>query len=294
MKKKILLTGVSGFLGSHLAKELLAAGYEVIALKRKSSSLHRVESIVSKIKLIDIEALNFDKLFQDFGKIDAIIHTATCYGRNNESVAEIFNANTEFPLRLLESGSRLGVELFINTDTVLDKYLNIYALTKKQFLQWGKFFTKNKRICFVNVRLEHFYGPDDETSKFPTYIVNSCIRNVPELKLTKGEQIRDFIYIDDVVSAYMALLENLGEVDDFFIEIELGSGKSVSIRQFVEMAHQISESKTKLDFGAIPYREGEIMCSQANIARLISLGWHCRYDLEAGLNKMIGIERANI
>ena len=83
-------------------------------------------------------------------------------------------------------------------------------------------------------------------------------------------------------------------MDDFFIEIELGSGKSVSIRQFVEMAHQISESKTKLDFGTIPYREGEVMCSQANIARLISLGWHCRYDLEAGLNKMIGIERAKI
>jgi nucleoside-diphosphate-sugar epimerase len=124
--------------------------------------------------------------------------------------------------------------------------------------------------------------------------VDSCIRNVPELKLTKGEQTRDFIYIDDVVSAYIALSENLGEVDDFFIEIELGSGKSVSIRQFVEMAHQISQSKTKLNFGAIPYREGEVMCSQANIAWLISMGWHCRYDLETGLNKMIGIERAKI
>lgn len=294
MKKKILLTGATGFLGSHLAKELLEAGYEVVALKRKSSSLHRIESIVSKIKLIDIETLNFDKLFQDFGKIDAIIHTATCYGRNNESVTEIFKANTEFPLRLLESGSRLGVKLFINTDTALDKYLNLYALSKNQFLQWGRFFTKNKRNCFINVRLEHVYGPNDETSKFPTYIADSCLKNIPELKLTKGEQKRDFIYIDDVVSAYVVLLEKLDEVDDFFIDIELGSGKSVSIRHFVEMIHQITESKTKLDFGAIPYREGEIMSSQANIARLTSLGWHCHYDLELGLNKMIGIERAKI
>ena len=146
----------------------------------------------------------------------------------------------------------------------------------------------------MNIRLEHVYGPNDETSKFPSYIADSCLKNIPELKLTKGEQKRDLIYIDDVVSAYLILLEKLGEVDDFFIDIELGSGKSVSIRHFVEMIHQITESKTKLDFGAIPYREGEAMSSQANIARLTSLGWHCNYDLEAGLNKMIGIERAKI
>lgn len=292
--KKILLTGVTGFLGSHLAKALLADGYEVVALKRKSSSLHRVASIVQDIDLFDIEGLDFDQLFRDCGKIDAIIHTATCYGRNNESVSDIFAANTEFPLRLLDAGNRAGVGIFLNTDTILDKYLNLYALSKNQLLQWGKFFSMHEKIRFGNVRLEHFYGPDDDPTKFSAYVINSCLQNVPELKLTKGEQKRDFIYIDDVVSAYMVLLEKMDSCNDSFLEFDVGSGRSVSIREFVETVHRITASKTHLDFGALPYREGEVMHSEADISGLVALGWRCHYDIEAGLNKVIEREREKI
>jgi len=291
MKKRILLTGVTGFLGSHLAKALLADGYEVVALKRKSSLLGKVESIVSDIIFFDIERLDFDQLFRDCGKIDAIIHTATCYGRNNESVSEIFSANTEFPLRLLDTGSRAGVELFLNTDTILDKYLNLYALSKNQFLQWGKFFSKQGKIRFGNIRLEHFYGPDDDPTKFTAHVINSCLNNIPELKLTKGEQKRDFIYIEDVVSAYMVLLEKMDSFDSPFVEFDVGSGKSVSIREFVETAHRLASSETHLAFGAIPYRQGEMMHSEADISSLIALGWQCRYDIEAGLKQVIEHER---
>lgn len=294
MKKKILLTGVTGFLGSHLAKALLAAGYDVIALKRKSSSLRRVESIASGIVFVDIEALDFEKLFRDYGKIDVIIHTATCYGRNNESVSDIFAANTEFPLRLLDAGSRAGVELFLNTDTILDKYLNLYALSKNQLLQWGKFFSRQGNIRFGNIRLEHFYGPDDEPTKFSAHVINSCLNNIPELKLTAGEQKRDFIYIDDVVSAYMILLEKMDNSDTPFVEFDVGTGRSVSIREFVETAHCLTASTTHLDFGAIPYREGEVMHSEADISKLTELGWQCRYGIEAGLKKVIERERKKL
>lgn len=291
MKKKILLTGVTGFLGSHLAKELLATGYEVVALKRKFSSLRRVDSIVSEIDFFDIEGLDFDHLFRNCGKIDTIIHTATCYGRNNESVSEIFTANTEFPLRLLDAGNRAGVEIFLNTDTVLDKYLNLYALSKNQLLQWGEFFSMHEKIHFVNIRLEHFYGPDDDPTKFSTYVINGCLGNVPELKLTKGEQKRDFIYIDDVVSAYMVLLEKMDSFNSPFVEFDVGSGQSVPIRDFVETVHRIAASKTHLAFGALPYREGEVMQSEANILGLAALGWHCRYNIETGLKLAIDQER---
>ena len=294
MKKRILLTGVTGFLGSHLAKALLAAGYDVIGLKRKTSSLRRVESLVSGIVLIDIDVLDFEKLFRDYGKIDIIIHTATCYGRHNETVSEIFLANTEFPLRLLDAGSRAGVELFLNTDTILDKYLNLYALSKNQLLQWGKFFSKQGNIRFGNIRLEHFYGPDDDPTKFSAHVINSCLNNVPELKLTKGEQKRDFIFIEDVVSAYMILLEKMGHSDNSFVEFDVGSGRSVSIREFVETAHRLATSHTHLAFGAIPYREGEVMHSEADISGLTALGWQCRYDIEAGLKKVIEQERTKL
>lgn len=291
MKKTVLLTGVTGFLGSHLARALLAAGYDVVALKRKSSSLRRVQSIATDIVFFDIEGLDFDDFFRDCGKIDAIIHTATCYGRNNESVSQIFAANTEFPLRLLDAGNRAGVQLFFNTDTVLDKYLNLYALSKNQLLQWGKFFSMHEKIRFRNIRLEHFYGPDDEDTKFSTYVIKSCLGNVPELKLTPGEQKRDFIYIDDVVSAYLLLLEKMDRFSNPFVEFDVGSGHALSIREFVETVHRLAVSKTHLAFGALPYREGEVMHSEADISGLAALGWHCRYSLETGLKQVIDQER---
>lgn len=292
--KKILLTGVTGFLGSHLAKALVKAGFEVIALKRKLSSLRRVESIAEEILFIDIESLNYESLFRDFGQIDVIIHTATCYGRNNQSVSEIHSANTEFPLRLLDGGSRHGVKLFLNTDTILDKYLNLYAMSKNQLLQWGRFFAKEGNIRFGNIRLEHFYGPDDDPTKFTAYVISGCLNNIPELKLTKGEQRRDFIHVDDVVSAYMILLEKMGYSNCPFFEFDVGSGQSISIRNFVEIAHRLTESETRLAFGAIPYREGEVMHSEANITPLTSLGWKCKNNVEMGLRKVIEEEMIKV
>ena len=294
MNKRILLTGVTGFLGSHLAKALLAAGFDVVALKRKVSSLRRVESIASDIIFYDIDGLDFDDLFRDCGQIDTIIHTATCYGRNNESVSEIFTANTEFPLRLLDAGSRAGVKLFLNTDTILDKYLNLYALSKNQLLQWGTLFSMQKKISFGNIRLEHFYGPSDDPSKFTTHVINSCLTGVPKLKLTLGEQKRDFIYIDDVVSAYLVLLEKIDSIKGSFMEFDVGSGQSVSIREFVEAVHRLTISNTYLAFGALPYREGEVMHSAADISGLTALGWQCHNDIEAGLKKVIEQERAKL
>ena len=294
MKKRILLTGVTGFLGSHLAKALLLEGYGIVALKRKSSSLRRIENIAAEIELFDIEGLDLDSFFHDCGKIDTIIHTATCYGRHSESVSEIFSANTEFPLRLLDAGSRAGVAMFLNTDTILDKYLNLYALSKNQLLQWGKFFAMHEKIHFANIRLEHIYGPDDDPTKFTAYVINNCLGNVPELKLTKGEQKRDFIYIDDVVSAYLVLLKKIDSINDQFVEFDVGSGKSVSIKDFVETVHRLTASKTQLAFGALPYREGEVMHSEADISGLKALGWKCVYDVDIGLQKLIEQERAKL
>lgn len=287
MQKRILLTGVTGFLGSHLAKALLAKGYDIVALKRKSSSLRRIELIASDIAFYDIEALDFSTPFRDHGRIDAVIHTATCYGRHNESVSEIFAANTEFPLRLLDAGSHADIGMFLNTDTIIDKYLNLYSLSKHQLLQWGKFFSMRGQIHFGNVRLEHFYGPDDDDTKFTTYVIKSCLDNIPELKLTPGEQRRDFIYIDDVVAAYLLLLEKQELLTDWFVEWDVGSGHSISIREFVKTVHRITASKTHLAFGALPYREGEVMLFEANIAPLKKLGWTCSTSLEEGLRSAI-------
>jgi nucleoside-diphosphate-sugar epimerase len=288
-KTKVLITGVTGFLGSNLAKIMIDRGYDVVAIKRKSSSLKRIEALLSRIHLYDLETSDFSHIFQSHEKIEVVIHTATCYGRNNETTLDIFNANTSFPLRLLDAASRAKVSKFINTDTILDKYLNLYSLSKNHLLEWGKFYSMHKMIEFINMRLEHFYGPGDDSSKFTSYVIENCISNTPSLKLTLGKQCRDFIYIDDVVSAYLTVITKKNLTEKWFTEYEVGSGDSITIRKFVETVHKISDSKTHLEFGAIPYRKGEVMNSQADVSALKALGWRCDVNLENGLKQTIKI-----
>ena len=287
MPKTILITGISGYLGSRLAKACLARGFDVVALKRKTSSLRRIKSISSKITLHNIEGLDYSELFQTKQKIDVVVHTATSYGRKSETTEQLLEANTIFPLLLLEAAASAGVDTFINTGTVLDSNLNIYSLSKDQFLQWGKFYSLHYGIQFFNIRLEQFFGPDDDDSKFVTHLIKNCINNIPELKLTKGDQKRDFIYIDDVVYAYLILLEKMSSIPDSYKEFDIGSGKPISIRAITKMVCKMTKSKSHLVFGALPYRKGEMMFSNSETAPLVSLGWSCETSLERGLQLTI-------
>jgi nucleoside-diphosphate-sugar epimerase len=239
----------------------------------------------------DIHGKDLSLPFREHEKVDAVIHAATCNGRSGESSAEIFDANTAFPLRLLETAASFNTELFINSDTVLDKNANAYALSKHHFLEWGKLYAGAEKIRFVNVRLEHMYGPGDDTSKFTARVIKECLANVPEIKLTRGDQKRDFVYIDDAVAAYDILLEEASRQTEYFQEYGLGSGVAVTIREFVETVHRIAGSTTRLGFGALPYRENEIMNSGAHTEALVSLGWRCRTTLANGIRKTVFHER---
>jgi nucleoside-diphosphate-sugar epimerase len=282
-----LLTGATGYLGSQLAKALLDAGLSVVALKRKASSLRRLEAILPSIALLDVDGLDMRALFKEHGKIDSVIHAATSYGRNGESASQIAESNLNFPLRLLDAAVEANVPAFLNTDTALDKFLNAYSLSKTQFAEWGTYFAGQKKIRFFNLKLEHFFGSGDDDTKFTTHVINSCLNNAPELKLTAGEQKRDFIYIDDVVTAYLLLLEKQEALTDWFVELDVGSGEAPTIRQFVELVHRLTASSTKLNFGAYPYREGEVMLSRADVRPLQKLGWRCGHTLEQGLKLVI-------
>ncbi len=152
------------------------------------------------------------------------------------------------------------------------------------------FSTKSEgRLSFVNVLLQHMYGPGDDTSKFSTHVLHSCHRNDPVLKLTAGEQARDFIYIEDVVSAYDTLLMQRHQLDTVQ-NIDVGTGVAPTIRQFVENVHRLTGSSTELIFGALPYRGNEAMHCLANVAPMAQLGWHPAFDLIAGLKKTIEME----
>lgn len=287
----VLLTGATGYLGSHLAHALVAGGVRVSILKRSTSKLDRLADIQHQIKFFDIDFAGIETPFRRNGHIDAVIHTATSYGRNGESELDVFRANTYFPLELLKSATLFNTDTFFNTDTILYEYLNSYALSKQQFAQWGRLFSANEDIQFVNIRLEHVYGPNDDSSKFTSWLIRQCMNGNAKIPLTKGEQKRDFVFIEDVVSAYKLMLEKLTSTQKGWQEIGLGSGAPVTIKCFAETVKELTKSNSDLDFGAMPYRNNEIMTSSADISALKALGWTSQWNLDRGLKKVIEMEQ---
>jgi CDP-paratose synthetase len=283
---RILLTGVTGYLGSHLAQAWLAADVQVRGLKRTTSSTARIDHL-PQLQLFDIEGADLAALMDG---VDVVVHTAASYGRAGETAVQVAEANLAMPLTLLEAAKTAGVKAFISTDTVLDRMMNPYALSKAQFAEWGRLHAADGKLAFVNIRLQHFYGAGDASSKFTTHVIRNCLANVPELALTAGGQLRDFIHIDDVVAGYQQLVAYAVGGPHGYRDIDLGSGAAVSVRQLVETIHALSGSRTALQFGALPYRPGEAMFAQANTETMRALGWSCRTSLEDGLRRTIASE----
>lgn len=283
---RILLTGATGYLGSHLAHAFVESGHEVAILKRSTSNMVRIDDIATQLDVFDADIDGVRVPFETLGHIDVVVHTAASYGRRGESPLEVFRTNIQFSLELLENAACFKVDSFYNTDTTLTEELNVYALSKRQFSQWGKNYAEDGKIQFVNIRLEHFFGPDDDPSKFTTWIIRQCLANVPTISLTRGEQERDFIYIDDVVSAYLLLLEKVAG-EKKWLDIGLGSGRPLTIKDFVMAVHEITHSKSRLEFGALPYRKNENMQSTSDVSFLHKIGWKIDCDLISGLKKSV-------
>lgn len=261
------------------------------ALVRKSSSLDRIDQ--TKVTVCvgsDFKSPSHavEQLAPDF-----LVHTACSYGRNNESPLEVFVSNNLFGMQLIDGALRLTKPCtFINTGTVLNSNVSVYALSKNQFSEWGQriALTHEDQLQFIDVALQHMYGPGDSPSKFTTHVIQSCLRNETTLKLSAGTQKRDFIYIDDVLSAYRTLINKASELQSFE-QVELGSGVAPTVLEYVELVKKLTGSSTELSFGDIPFRPGEVMLCVADNSRMNALGWSPNYSLEQGLVATIEQEK---
>jgi len=289
--RSVLITGATGFFGSHLAELLLNHNYQVAAYYRESSDFWRVSAIRSSINWFNINS-ELSQPFESKPGISHIIHVATNYGRNSELNSTLVETNLLIPLKLLELANKNNAKTFFNTDTALPKTVNAYSLSKHQFSEWLKKSSSNTKI--FNIKLEHIYGPKDDNTKFVTYIINECLRNIDCINLTRGEQKRDFIYVTDAVNAYLNLLENHQSINDNYLELELGSGEGIHIRKLVELIRELTKAASILKFGALPYRESESMESVADCSILNRMGWKAEYDLTHGLMEVINYEKKKI
>jgi nucleoside-diphosphate-sugar epimerase len=287
-QKTILLTGGTGFLGSNLLQRLAKENYKLILLKRSFSNTFRIKNLLSKLIIYDLDITPVEQIAHK-ETADIILHCATNYGRQNTSTDKIINANLSLPLQLLDNVKNFGCSCFINTDTIIDKRINHYSMSKKQFKEWLELYSKE--IVSVNVELEHFYGPFDDKTKFISFVIEQLKNNVPKIDLTPGEQKRDFIYIDDVVEAFMLIIKNLANLNNNFCQYKIATGRQLSIKETVKIIKRtIGNTSTALNFGALPYRDNELMNSLVDIEKISNLNWQPQYDFKQGIERTLKLE----
>ena len=288
---RILLTGATGFIGSHLARALLAAGWRLTALRRPRSSTHRLGDAAAAIDWLDLpEPAGAALPPVAEAPWATVIHAATCYGRAGEPASELVAANLLLPLRLLESAAATAVPLFLHLDTVLPPELGPYACSKAEFRQWTRG-VRAPATAVVHLRLEHVYGPGDDPSRFIPRLVRDCLQHRPRIPLTDGIQRRDFIHVDDVVAGASGLVATPpppGQIQTFHV----GSGQPRPVRELARLIHRLTGSRGSLAFGALARRPGEPLEIPTPDTPLQATGWRPRRGLEEGLRETIDWVRA--
>ncbi len=293
---QILLTGATGFVGSHLLRGLLENGHTICIVKRSFSNPFRIRTLLGDCNVYNLDEVRIEEVYEK-QPIDCVVHCATHYVRDNREYEKNIDSNLLFPLKLLGVGKDFGIRYFINTATFFENqfmseedlnqplYSYSYLLSKAQFRQWGHMFASEYGIQFINMKLEHVYGELDNEEKFIPYIVRQCKEHVPSINLSAGTQRRDFIHVSDVVSAYQMVISYLEKQGGTgYQSYNVGTGKERSLKEFVELVHRAVHSTTRLNWGVLPMGKGELMQSRADNSGLIKLGWEPKvvtdYEIE--------------
>lgn len=251
---RVLLTGGTGFIGRRILVELAARHHEVVATRRAESVIPPSDT-ARWIDASDTSAL------QECEPIDGIIHAATNYGRDGE-FTDCIETNIALPLRLIEGLRESSCPRFVHCNTCFTltepgtyRYLTEYQLSKSQMSAWGNHLASLGKIDFCDALIFQPYGPGDHPAKFVPWIMKELAStSLLPIELTEGNQIRDFIHVDDVAKALVSAVE----IVDAPPIIHVGTGAGTSIREFVELAHGIVGSNRRLAFGACPQRDGEV------------------------------------
>lgn len=260
---KILITGGTGFIGSHLIPELISTGHEVGILSRKKSIKRASRSFDSvSVYPCDSYVEILDGIL-DF-KPDIVVHLATLYINKHTSkdLDNLVYANISFGLKLLEAMHEAGVIKLINfgsrwqhMNEEMDAAANLYAATKNAFQKLLDYYAHIKSIRYVTLELCDTFGKNDTRKKIVKLLIDACEKKVP-LALSLGEQILDLLSVDDVVHYVES---NLCRSEFFNNTSKALSGHKISLIELGTIIEKIYDVKGFFLWGARPYREQEVM-----------------------------------
>ena len=301
---KILVAGGSGFIGANLIKELISLGNEVISI---SKNKHSKKTKIKKAKYIyhDLtKPLSKDK----FKFLSDIQYVVNCSGYidhssfSNEGV-NIMNDHFQSIFNLVNFSINLNVKSLIHvgssdeygdnkcpiSESIRESPISPYALGKLNSTHYLQQCFKQGLLNTVILRPFLVYGEGQDKNRFLPYLIDNCI-NDRDFKVTKGDQIRDYLYIKDFNLGLIKAFSNKNAYGEVF---NIASGFPISIKEVTESVKEIT-GKGKPIYGGIDYRPGESMELYANIKKAKDiLNWEPKFKFKDALKKVISWYQEN-
>jgi nucleoside-diphosphate-sugar epimerase len=290
---RVFLTGAAGFIGSHVARVLIAAGCEVTALVRPTTNLWRLQGLLDRLTLVKADLAKVATLRKILAgnRPEACIHLAWYAepGRYHSAVENLSCLTTS--LRLLRELANVKCRQVVMAGTCAEYdtdpgYLRedgpirpatLYASTKGALCLVGQQLAGLHDLHFAWGRVFYLYGPlEDERRVIPS-LYRALTKGEP-FAATLGEQVRDYLHVDDVASAFWTLARE-GASGVF----NISSGIPITMRQLMETVGDLVGRRDLIRFGAVPYRTWEPPFICGDSRKLRALGWSPRYSLQDGL-----------
>ena len=296
--RRVLVTGGAGFIGSHLCRRLVQEGADLYVTVKYNSVIDNVRlvGIWDRITPVEADVRNTDSLKVLQQIRPEIIYHLAAYNHVGDSffqVSEAVDSNGKGTVNLLESYSDFDRFIYISSSEVYGYQekvpfredaapcpLSPYAVGKYM----GEVYTRMKwhsaNRPVVMLRPFNAFGPYQSPRAIIAELIITCLRG-EDMVTTEGHQTREFNFVENLVDGFLmaaACPEAVGKV------MNLGCGFEVSIRDLVYKIHALTESKSKLRVGELPYRCGEIRRMFADATRAKELlGWSPKISLDEGL-----------
>lgn len=290
--KKILVVGGNGYLGTFLVKVLQEIEANVFVMSRNC------ETTDFQFK---VDITNFDETYKVIQKIqpDIVYHLAANITRNRDFAVyeKMASVNIQGTLNILKSLENIDAhfiftsssEIYGNNESPLNenqipKPVSPYSLTKMSAEMLVKTFSENHNKKFTNLRVFNFYGENMPEEFFIPQMILSLKRG-EDFLMTKGEQVRDFLYVGDVVEALILTAKN---TDSYSKTMNVCSGKGTQLSQLASAVNKTMNTKAKIILGAIPYRNNEVWEMIGDNSKIKnSIGFEPKVSIDEGIEIVI-------
>ncbi|QDK83094.1 NAD(P)-dependent oxidoreductase [Spirosoma sp. KCTC 42546] len=297
---KIALTGATGFIGSAVLKQLVSDGHEAVVLLRNESNQERIKG-VAKYQTIYYQNLDQNELKETLAAYnpDAFIHIAwKGVGGNDRNEPFQITQNLPFTLHSVELAHAVGCRHWVGigsqaeygnpnhkvAETAPTLPTTLYGKAKLASCWAALGLSESLNMKGSWIRVFSTYGIGDEPSWFIPYIISE-LKKGKTPKLTKCEQLWDYLYVDDAARAIVSVLYK--EMPGIF---NIGSGQAISLKSVVELIKQNINPDIKVDYGAVPYRSDQVMHLEADTSKIRQLtGWTPEVNIEEGLKRIIAV-----